>query len=161
MLQSSTPPPPLFRPGLSAHLFKAMAQNLELHLQRTAHLADRTLGSITRNGVHQCFTCEDKVRPAGEKVPGATAIPAGRYRVTVEYSPTFGKHLPRLQAVPGFAGILMHGGNGPLDTRGCILCGRHQDSTKIWDCAPAVQALIDMIELITEARGQVWLTISN
>jgi hypothetical protein len=161
MLRSSTLPPPLLRLGLSAHLYKAMGQNLELHLQRTAHLADRTLGNITRNGVHQCFTCEDKVRPAGVKVPGATAIPAGRYRVTVEYSPTFGKHLPRLQAVPGFDGILMHGGNGPEDSRGCILCGMMQDSSKIWNCPPAVQKLIDMIELTTEARGQVWLTITD
>jgi hypothetical protein len=161
MLQSSNQPPPLLRLGLSAHLYKAMGQNLELHLQRTSLLADRTLGSITRNGVHQVFTCEDKVRPAGVKVANETAIPAGRYRVTVEHSPTFGKHLPRLQAVPGFAGILIHGGNGPQDSRGCILVGRQQDKTKIWDCAPAVQKLIDMIELTTEARGQVWLTISN
>jgi lysozyme len=137
-----------------------MPQNLELHLQRHASLADRTLGQLTKNGVHVCFTCEDVVRPAGVKVADATAIPAGRYLVTVAYSPTFKKDLPRLANVPGFAGILMHGGNGPEDTRGCILVGRQQDKTKIWDCAPAVQALIDMIELYTEARGQVWLTIS-
>jgi GH24 family phage-related lysozyme (muramidase) len=138
-----------------------MPQNLELHLQRTALLSDRALGNITRNGAHVVFTCEDKVRPAGVKVANATAIPAGRYRVTVDYSPTFNKNLPRLQAVPGFAGILMHGGNGPEDSRGCILVGTQQDKTKIWDCPPAVQKLIDLIATYTEAGGQAWLTISN
>jgi GH24 family phage-related lysozyme (muramidase) len=134
---------------------------LELHLQRHTLLADRALGSITRNGVHQCYTCEDAVRPAGVKVAGKTAIPAGRYRVTVEYSPGFGKRFPRLQAVPGFEGILLHGGNGPEDSRGCILVGNQQNKTRIWDCPEAVQRLIYLIELTTNAGGQVWLTVSN
>jgi hypothetical protein len=164
MLRSSNcppPPPPLLRLGLSAHFYKAMARNLELHLQRQPSPADRTLGNITDNGVHQCFSLEDQVRPAGVKVHGATAIPAGRYQVVISMSKRFGKLLPELVGVPGFAGIRIHGGNGPADTEGCILVGRMQDKTKIWDCAPALQQLIDKMELIIEARGRVFITISN
>lgn len=35
----------------------------------------------------ECFTLEDVVRPAGEKIKGKTAIPEGRYPVTLEPSP--------------------------------------------------------------------------
>jgi hypothetical protein len=136
-----------------------MAKDVELHLQRTSLLADRTLGSLTKNGAFVCFTCEDVVRAAGVKVHGATAIPAGRYQLINSESKHFGKLLPEVLRVPGFAGIRCHGGNGPADTEGCILLGRHQDSSKIWDCAPAVQLLIDVIELATEQRGRVFLTI--
>jgi hypothetical protein len=137
-----------------------MAKNLELHLQRAASLPDRTRGTLTDNGAHQCYSCEDPVRPAGVKVPGATAIPAGRYRVILSESRRFRRELPELLNVPGFAGIRIHGGNGPDDTEGCILVGRMANTSKIWDCAPALQALIDKMRLITDDGGKVYITIS-
>ena len=52
---------------------------------------------------------------------GKGAIPAGRYRVIVTYSPRFKKELPVLVKVPGFEGIRIHGGTKPEHSAGCIL----------------------------------------
>jgi len=58
-----------------------------------------------------------------EKVYGKTAIPTGRYRVKLTYSPRFKRILPILISVPGFAGIRIHSGNSHEDTEGCLLPG--------------------------------------
>ncbi|WP_300879802.1 DUF5675 family protein, partial [uncultured Alistipes sp.] len=40
-----------------------------------------------------------------------TAIPAGTYKVTMQYSPRFRRVLPYLHDVLHFLGILIHSGN--------------------------------------------------
>ena len=50
-----------------------------------------------------------------------TAIPTGRYEVTVTYSPHFKRNLPLLNNVPGYSGVRIHSGNTAEDTDGCIL----------------------------------------
>ncbi len=71
-------------------------------------------------------TLEDVVRPAGaEKVPGQTAIPAGKYELELSFSPHFNKTLPHIKDVPGFDGIRLHGGNTAVDTEGCVLVATH------------------------------------
>ncbi len=78
------------------------------------------------------FTLEDVVRE-GPKVPGETAIPAGRYKVILSASHVFKnrdgspKVLPELLDVPGFSGVRIHGGNTAADTKGCILVGKYRD----------------------------------
>ena len=92
-----------------------------LTLVRTEALADRTLGVLLADGEHFCHVLEDKIRPGRPKVYGETAIPAGLYRVRLTMSQRFGRIMPQIMDVPGFAGIRMHGGNGPKDTLGCPL----------------------------------------
>lgn len=81
---------------------------MELLVQRIAKKSDYTVGRLFVDGKYLCDVLEDKVREPGVKVPGKTAIPAGRYRVVVRMSPKFKRELPRLLDVPGFEGILMH-----------------------------------------------------
>jgi hypothetical protein len=65
------------------------------------------------------------------KVPHQTAIPVGTYKVIVNMSPAKQRLLPRLQNVPGFEGILIHRGNTPEDTYGCIILGENKVKGKV------------------------------
>ena len=97
---------------------------MRITVKRRALRPTYTIGSMYIDGAYLCDTLEDAVRLV--KVPGKTAIPAGTYRVIVNRSPRFGRDLPRLVDVPGFEGILIHRGNTPEDTSGCILVGENK-----------------------------------
>src|SRR4051812_46901688 len=104
--------------------------DLELVLQRKPFpLKRRTPGELRVNGVFFCYTVEDQVREiVGEpvrtwKVEGATAIPAGRYWVTLEKSARFGADTITINRVEGFTAIRMHAGNDEDDTEGCVVVG--------------------------------------
>lgn len=117
--------------------------NLELLLERAPSAHGCTLGELFINGKFFCYTLEDVVR-TGAKVAGETAIPAGVYPVTIERSPAFRMLTPRLHHVPGFEGVLLHPGNGPKDTRGCVLVGlaKLPSNTKIYQSREAFEALM-------------------
>ncbi|UPW41699.1 hypothetical protein [Peromfec virus RodF8_16] len=54
-------------------------------------------------------------------------IPAGSYIVDWCMSPRFGKRTLRLRTVPGRQGILIHAGNFPSQSKGCILVGNRSN----------------------------------
>lgn len=119
--------------------------NATLTIKRKPSANGCTIGELFYNGKFFCYTLEDVVRPAGAaKVPGATAIPAGTYPVSIERSPTFRMLTPRLHEVPGFEGVLLHVGNSAADTRGCILVGfsKLPSNVKIYKSEDAFQALM-------------------
>ena len=105
---------------------------MELMLVRREAHPTCTLGELYSGKEKLCDTLEPTYRGFGEKrgvlkVPGKTAIPAGRYAVRVTPSPKCkGKWLPVLCRVPGFSGIRIHAGNGSADTAGCILVGKRR-----------------------------------
>ena len=87
-------------------------------------------------GKYFCDTLEPRVIDWSkeEKVAGKTAIPAGRYRVTIRYSATFKRKMPFLENVPHFSGIMLHTGNtAEKHSRGCILVGKAVRSTEVGD----------------------------
>lgn len=98
---------------------------MQLVLKRIALRKTYTIGHLYINGKYFCDTCEDRVRPAGEKVDGETAIPYGKYCVKITWSPRFRKRLPLIENVPNFTGIRIHSGNAAKDSRGCVLVGRN------------------------------------
>ena len=100
---------------------------MHLELKRLYYLKQCTIGTLSIDGLFVCYTLEDIVRPAGAKIPGATAIPEGEYRVIVDWSNRFQRFMPKLLDVPGFEGIRIHPGNTHKDTSGCILVGLEKD----------------------------------
>ena len=97
---------------------------MNIHVYRFLALPDRTLGFLMVDSAFMGYTLEDTHRPAGVKVQDKTAIPAGSYAVSMHYWEKFNVWKPMLEKVPGFEGVLIHGGNGPQDTDACILVGR-------------------------------------
>lgn len=101
----------------------------ELIARRHWFFADATVGILldAPTSVDErmlAYTEEDTVRPFGAvKVSGETAIPTGRYSLTVDYSKRFRKYMFHIESVPGFDGIRIHAGNTAADTEGCILVG--------------------------------------
>lgn len=130
---------------------------MRLLLLRQPSAAGATIGELLLDGQHQCWTCEDVVRPPGEKVYGQTAIPAGTYQVKIGWSPKFGRDMPRLQDVPGFEGILIHWGNTSADTDGCILVGRQKAAASVLESRLAFDSLYPLIE----AADDCWIEIRN
>lgn len=136
---------------------------MEITLNRRYLGPDYTIGRLSIDGAPLCDTLEDTVRDLSHtpKIPGRTAIPAGRYRVIVNRSPKFGRDLPRLLDVPHFEGILIHRGNTPADTAGCILPGENSIRGRVVNSTPYELRITASI-LAAIARGEeVWITITE
>lgn len=119
---------------------------MKLTLKRK-FLGDKyTIGDLLIDGKFFCNTIEDTVRglpaacpytPKGQsckckgKIYAETAIPAGTYKVTMEYSPRFKRKLPLLHNVPHFIGILIHSGNNESSTAGCLIVGKNTIKGKV------------------------------
>ena len=127
----------------------------KLLLKRIARKDGYTIGKLYIDGVYFCDTLEDTDRlnkgmPAAElaakKIPGQTAIPEGTYKVIVNTSPKFKRLLPRLVNVPGYEGVLIHRGNTPADTAGCILVGENKQVGKVLNSTFYEDRLVDMLK---------------
>ena len=142
---------------------------LEIQLNRQTLQPERTFGELLI-GKHFCWTLEDTDRGLYQdmtpeeiqqfKEYGKTAIPAGRYRITLVYSPKFKRLMPYVNNVTGFSGILLHGGTTEADTLGCPLIAYNKDEKagKVWKSAEK-----DFTAIIAdaEARGvECYITVN-
>jgi len=127
-----------------------------MKLTRDVFSPEFTLGKLVINSL-MLYSVEDCVRD-GPKIPSATAIPAGKYKVVITFSNRFQKHLPLLLDVPGFSGIRIHSGNTSEDTEGCILVGTGRTKGGVSNSRYAMSLLMDELEAM---RGKdVWLEIT-
>lgn len=149
---------------------------MELRLKRIARRDTYTIGRLYVDGEYFCDTCEDVDRGLRQdmaqsviraiKRKGVTAIPTGRYRVTMDVqSPKFrtkamyqfcNGYLPRLINVPGFDGVLIHVGNTAKDTEGCLLVGRN---TKVGKVLESRATFVKLYEKLKKAEGSIYITI--
>ena len=121
---------------------------MKLLLKRKFKGEEYTIGDLFIDGEFFCNTIEDTVRelPATcpktpkwknceckEKVYAETAIPAGTYKITMEYSPRFKRKLPLLHNVPHFIGILIHNGVNQVHSAGCLIVGFNKIKGQVLD----------------------------
>ena len=138
---------------------------MELILKRIALRSEYTIGKLYVDGEYLCDTIEDTVRDLdkdgkfanGEvKIPGKTAIPYGRYEITMKVkSPKYSNfskyswakkydgYLPRLLNVPHFDGVLIHVGNSALDSEACVLVGENKVVGKVINSVNTFRRLMD------------------
>lgn len=103
---------------------------MNIKLKRIIGTKGFTEGHLYVDGVFECYTVEDedrKLESGGTKVQNQTAIPKGRYGITISMSNRFKKFLIEILNVEGFSGIRMHSGNSSKDTEGCIIVGSIND----------------------------------
>lgn len=149
---------------------------MELVLKRIARRDTYTIGHLYIDGQYFCDTIEDTDRGLRQDLPlsvnqakkrrGVTAIPVGRYRVTMDvFSQRFSKkkqydftrgYLPRLLNVPAFDGILIHIGNTAADSEGCILVGRN---TKVGMVLESTKTFKDLYARLKSATGEIYITV--
>lgn len=134
---------------------------MKLELIRLYKKDAYTIGKLYVDGQYFCDTLEDKVRDLSseKKIPGKTAIPAGSYEIIVNVSPRFGRKLPRLLNVPGFEGILIHRGNSPEDTAGCILVGENKVRGKVIHSTGYELKLTGLIERAMQKNEKITITV--
>jgi hypothetical protein len=119
----------LLRLGLSiSYAFEWTGYTIDdtdMTLNRMTFTDKSTIGELWIDGKFFCYTLEDTCRD--HKMAGKTAIPNGRYQVTIDHSEKFNRDMPHLLNVPHFEGVRIHWGNRPEDTDGCILVGKSKD----------------------------------
>lgn len=155
---------------------------MKIKVERKWPKVTYTIGRFYIDGIFYCNTLEDADRGLHQsqgaeyvrkkKIAGETAIPKGTYGVSMNTtSPKYaavawywnfcqGK-MPRLLAVPGFDGILIHpgGSNGPLDTRGCILVGRNTKVGKLTDSRACFQQIYKLMKQAADDGEEITIEI--
>lgn len=83
-----------------------------------------TFGVLSLDGEVFCVTLEP---PDRGNAPDLSCIPEGVYRCELVDSPHFGR-VYQILDVPDRTHILIHPGNLPRDTHGCVMLGRYYGS---------------------------------
>lgn len=152
---------------------------MKLTLKRIAKRDTYTIGNLYIDGKFFCNTIEDKDRGLDQsmtdeeilkiKVPNETAIPTGTYKITLNVvSPKYSQRsfyqknankgrVPRLLDVKGFAGVLIHCGNLPTQTQGCILVGVNNIKGQVTN---SKNTFIKLYKELLKDRNNITLTIS-
>ena len=112
-----------------------MESRMYVLIERKWPKSEYTIGRVYINDTFFCNSMEDCDRGLQQwmsvaeieaaKVYGKTAIPKGKYIVTMDYSPKYKRAMPHVMNVKGFSGIRIHSGNTAKDSLGCILLGKN------------------------------------
>ena len=136
-------------------------------LQRIFYTSQSTCGELFAANSSQrlAYTLE---LPVKDGLPGS-AIPPGTYPIELAPSPKFmsstdpwvqqyAEKMPHLAEIPGRSLIMIHWGNFPDDTEGCILVGDLHDLDQVGESRQAFERLYPMFsdgDMIEIQGGQV------
>lgn len=102
------------------------------------------------------------------KVPNKTAIPIGKYKLTLNIeSPTFKKYkyytdfckakLPRVLNVPGWDGILIHRGVDEKNSAGCLIVGYNKIKGKVINSQEAFEKLYNILKTANNKGENIYI----
>ena len=154
---------------------------MELTLTRKFKSLLYTIGKLEVNHSYFCDTLEDPSRQLNNsmsqqqiqqiKVYGQTAIPTGTYKIDMDtISPKFkdrswarfcGGKLPRLLNVKGFEGVLIHVGNKPEDTLGCILVGENKVKGQVINSTSTFERLYEVMQEAHLRGESITITVKD
>lgn len=134
---------------------------MEITVERKYKKPKYIIGNMLVDGRWYCNTLEPPEGTATETVTCGSrkAIATGTYKVKMQWSPKFGKMLPCLQDVPGRSSILIHAGNYPRDTVGCILVGMNTKVGMVLNSRDCLARLLNKIQLAINSGEAVTITI--
>lgn len=152
---------------------------MELKLDRKYKKPNYTIGKLYINDKYFCDTIEDADRGLKDsmseaeiklkKVYSKTAIPTGTYEIIMNtISPKFknrswakpyGGKLPRLLNVKGFDGVLIHVGNKPEDSLGCILVGKNNIKGQVTESTITFNKLMKELLQAHLKKEQITITL--
>ena len=153
---------------------------MELLLKRVARKTGYTIGRLYVNGELFSDTLEDEDRGLkssmdvetinGMKIYGETAIPTGKYEVSMDIvSPKFKERswgkpymgkIPRLIGVPCYKGVLIHPLNTAEESLGCIGVGVNNEVGTISDSRRTFMSLMEKHLLPAKRRNEkIYITI--
>lgn len=135
-----------------------------LKLTRTDYTLLSTIGALTLDGEHLCYTLEDRVREdersVGEwKLNAVTAIPRGEYKVVKTWSNRFKRQMYLLLNVPGFSGIRIHAGNRAENTEGCLLVGVEKGKDVIYQSRKALSLVEKLFDQAITNKEEIIICI--
>ena len=135
---------------------------LRLKTDRAWKKADYTIGRFFVNDNRFCESLEDPDRGLdqsmnimdilADKIPGATAIPRGTYKVVLSVSQKFKKRswakdygglVPEILGVKGFSGVRIHPSNKASEIEGCIAVGENKVKGGVINSVKKYKELMD------------------
>lgn len=136
---------------------------MNLSLIRDTFTEFSTTGKLFVENDFECYVLEDqdrKLEAGGKKVYGRTAIPRGRYKIELDWSPKYGRDMPHVLDVPQFEGIRIHTGNRSEDTEGCLIVGQERVDNYVRNSKLAFDALLQKLNIAWANNEEVWITIT-
>ena len=129
---------------------------MKLLLRRLYRKDTYTIGKLYIDGGYFCDVVEDRDRGLTQdmslseikkiKVMHETAIPYGKYKVILSYSPRFKRILPAILNVLGFEGIRIHNGVNAKSSSGCLIVGRNTIKGGVTRSKEYMERLIDILK---------------
>lgn len=146
---------------------------MELISIRKEFGSNYTKSNLLLNGLLECCVLEDADRQRQAdgtiiqwtpnlKILGRTAIPYGRYRITIDQSERFKRLMPHILDVPDFTSIRIHRGNTDKDTEGCLLVGSDWgQGDYVGRSKIAFDALYPKLETAFNNKEEIWIEITS
>lgn len=148
--------------------------NLILTVERRYPKKGYTIGNLFANGRYLFNVLEDErreLKSSKDKIYGETAIPEGKYKITLTKSPKFADRpwckqynglVPLVNNVPFFEGVRIHPANSADQLLGCLAPGLNKVKGGVVNSTECYELLMDNYILPHWMSGSdIWIEIKK